>query len=388
MDRRSFVTGTLGLAAAAGWTRGDDPPKKKVGSHDQTAALFDKPDGPVPVFRISVDKENLANLRKDPRKYVHVDIAVGEEKLGNVGMHLKGAAGSFRDWNDKPALTLNSDKFVKGQQFRGLDKFHLNNSVQDGAYFNELITCERFLAMGCPAARACHAIVELNGRKVGLYVLKEGFDTVFLKRHFKDETGNLYDGGFLQEIDQPLKLDHGPGCDWKDLKALAAMCREPDHKKRWAGLEKMLYLDKFYALWAGEIFGTDWDGYCRNRNNYRVYHEPKSDKVCFIAHGKDQMFQNPQEGIVQGWGGLVARRLYETEEGRKKFAASLKTLFEKHYSVDVIVKRMDDLTPRVVKALTEVNKDWGRGLEGEIKGLKDRIKARCEYLSKELPKLT
>jgi spore coat protein CotH len=386
MDRRAFVTGTLGLAAA-GLARGDDP-KKKVKDRDKTAALFDKPVGPVPVFQITLDKANLDQLRKDPRKAVHAAVAVGDEKYENVGLHLKGAAGSFREWDDKPALTLNMDKFVEGQHFRGLDKFHLNNSVQDPAYFNELMTCERFLAMGCPAARACHAIVELNNRKVGLYVLKEGFDSVFLKRHFRHAGGNLYDGGFLQEVDQPLKLDHGPGCDWKDLKALAAMCREPDHKKRWAGLEKMLYLEKFYALWAGEVLACDWDGYCRNKNNYRVYHEPKADKVCFIAHGKDQMFQNPQEGLVQGWGGLVARRLYEMDEGKKKFAASLKELFEKYYSVEVMHKRMDELTPRVVKAIDEVQKGAGRGLENEIKGLKERIKARCEFVAKELPKLT
>ncbi|HEY2785113.1 MAG TPA: CotH kinase family protein [Fimbriiglobus sp.] len=387
MDRREFLTGTLGLAATANWAQADGQ-TKTVGLNDKTAELFDHPTGPVPVFRITVDKENLAQLRKDPRKYVHADIQIGSETLSNVGLHLKGAAGSSRDWNDKPALTLNSNKFKDGQSFRGLDKFHLNNSVQDGAYFNELITCERFLAMGCPAARACHAIVELNGRKVGLYVLKEGFDKVFLKRHFKDTSGNLYDGGFLQEIDQPLKLDRGTACDWKDLKALAATAREPNKSKRYAGLEKMLYFDKFYALWAGEVLGCDWDGYCRNRNNYRVYHERKSDKTCFIAHGKDQMFGNPEDGLVQGWGGLIARRLFDTPEGKKKFAASLKYHFEKHYSVTVMLKRIDDLTPRVVKALSEVNKDWGRGLENEIKGLKARIKARCEYVAKELPKLT
>lgn len=388
MDRRAFVTGTLGLVAA-GRLQADDPPKpKKVGPKDKTAELFDKPSGPVPVFKITVDKANLDQLRKEPRKAVHATIEVGDEKLENVGLHLKGAAGSFRDWNDKPALTINADKFKNGQTFRGLDKFHLNNSVQDGAYFNELINAERFLTMGCPAARACHAVVELNGRKVGLYVLKEGFDKVFLKRHFDDDSGNLYDGGFLREIDQPLKLDSGPGCDWKDLKSLAAMCREPDRKKRFAGLEKMLYLEKFYALWAGEVLGCDWDGYCRNRNNYRVYHEPRSDKFCFFAHGKDQMFQNPQDALIHNWGGLVARRLYETAEGKKKYLETLKSQFEKYYSAEVMLKRMDGLTPRVVAALSAVNREWGRGLEGEIKGLKDRIKARCAWVEKELPKLT
>ena len=57
--------------------------------------------------------------------------------------------------------------------------------------------------------RGTHAIVEIAERKMGLYVVKEGFDTYFLKRHFGTAAGTLYDGGFLQEIDQKLKkADH------------------------------------------------------------------------------------------------------------------------------------------------------------------------------------
>ena len=88
----------------------------------------------------------------------------------------------------------------------GLDKFHLNNSVQDGTYMNEDPVRRDGPGDGLPAARGTHALVELNGRKVGFYVLKEGFDKTFLRRHFKDANGNLYDGGFLQTWT--------PGCNW------------------------------------------------------------------------------------------------------------------------------------------------------------------------------
>ena len=113
-----------------------------------------------------------------------------------VGVHLKGAAGSFRNVDDKPALTLNFDRFVEHQRFHGLDKIHLNNSVQDPAWMTEIVCGDLFLAAGVPTARATHAVVDLAGRPRGLYVLKEGYNRTFLKRYFQNPNGNLYDGGF------------------------------------------------------------------------------------------------------------------------------------------------------------------------------------------------
>lgn len=354
---------------------------------DEKANDFFSGKGPVPTLKIEVDKPNLDMLHKDGRKYVRAIIRNDTVTYRDVGLHLKGAAGSSRGWEDKPALTINSNKFKKGLTFNGMDKFHLNNSVQDGSYFNELITGDMFLAAGVPSPRSAHVMVELNGRKVGLYVLKEGFDETFLGRHFADRYGNLYDGGFLRDIDQDLELDSGPGCEWKDLKALAKACREPDHKKRLELMDQKLDLDKFYAYWAVEVLCCDWDGYTRNRNNYRVYHDPKSDKFVFFAHGKDQMFGNTQDPLVTGWGGLCARRLFETEEGQKRYLKTLKEVFEKHYDLKKINERIDSLTPRVVEALGKVNKEWAQWFKDEARNEKQRIKDRYEFVKKELPKL-
>ena len=66
---------------------------------DATTELF-KPVGPVPTFKITVDADNLKQMAKDARKYVRATIRVGDQSYADVGLHLKGAAGSRREWND------------------------------------------------------------------------------------------------------------------------------------------------------------------------------------------------------------------------------------------------------------------------------------------------
>src|SRR5258706_9525456 len=155
--------------------------------------------GFIPQIHIRIAETNLAKLRRNDRNYVRATVKEGDTVYEEVGIHLKGAAGSHRPVDDgKPAFTLNFDKFVDHQNFHGLDKLSLNNSVQDGSYMTEAICSELFLAAGVPTARTTHARVWLNGRDLGFYVLKEGFDKTFLRRHFKNVNGNLYDGGFLR----------------------------------------------------------------------------------------------------------------------------------------------------------------------------------------------
>ena len=349
---------------------------------------FFKPTGKVPVIKVTVDADNLKLLKKEPRKYIRCTVEIGKEKFEDVGVHVKGAAGSSRDWEDKPALTLNLDKFKHGQNFKGLDKIHLNNSVQDGSYFHEILASEMYRAVGVVTARACHAIVELNGGKVGLYVVKEGYNSGFLKRNFPGaNTGTLYDGGFLSDIDAELKLDTGEANDRKELKALAKACQEGNAEKRYASLEKLVNIDHFVKFTAIQSLSCDWDGYPRNRNNYRLYFNPKDGKAYFIPHGMDQLWQNPGEALWPGWQGMVARAILDTPEGKKKLIAATKEIFEKQFVLETLNKRIDEWGKRAKEGLTAVNKDWGNGFENEMKGLKDRLKQRVEFAKKEIPKL-
>ena len=167
--------------------------------------------------------------------------------MSDVAIHLKGSIGSFREVDDKPDLTLDFNRFNAGQKFHGLRRIHLNNSVEDPSYCNELLGGELFRAAGIPAPRVAHAVVTLNGRRLGLFVLKEGFTEDFLGCYFKQVGGNLYEPGDGHDVNQQLKnnsilapkQDSGPRLrHWRD----AAL--EADPARRWPRLEQTLDVDR------------------------------------------------------------------------------------------------------------------------------------------------
>ncbi len=116
---------------------------------DASDPFFEKIE--IPNVRLTVSEKQLDKLRAEPRTYVKMKLVENDETThDDVAVKLKGAAGSFRDWDDRPALTLNMKKFNKKGEFHGLAKFHLNNSVQDETYLNEWLSSISFAAPAFP----------------------------------------------------------------------------------------------------------------------------------------------------------------------------------------------------------------------------------------------
>jgi spore coat protein CotH len=359
---------------------------KKTRSAEVEASNQFFADKTVPKFVISPDEATLNKIRQDPRTYIKVPVTVDGVEYKDVGIHLKGGAGSYRGVDDKPALTLNFDKFVEQQRFHGLDKIHLNNSVQDPTWMTELICGDLFRASRVPAARTTHAVVELAGKPRGLYVLKEGFNRTFLRRYFKDTSGTLYDGGFLTDITQPLQQTGGSDKkgDRSDLKALAEACREGDLAKRMERIAAVLDVDRFISFAAMEVMTWHWDGYTMKTNNYRIYHDPSANKITFIAHGMDQMFWEPDGPITAPSGGLVARSMFEIPEWRKKYYARVAELRQTVFLPDALEKRIDELAAKLMPVLKEVDKNTARDFENRAKQLKDQVRRRAESIDRQL----
>src|SRR4029078_8839298 len=185
------------------------------------------------------------------RPTVKATVREGNLVYTNVALHLKGAAGRFRSVDDDPALTFNFDKFAPGQSFHGLHKLSLNNSVQDPSFLTERICRELFEPAGVPVPRAAHAVIDLNGRNLGLRVLVEGYNKQFLKRHFSNSKGNLYDSGFVKEITDGLALNSGDNPkDQSPLHRVAEAANDPNPASRLDRLEKVLDLDRFITMIA------------------------------------------------------------------------------------------------------------------------------------------
>lgn len=345
--------------------------------------------GAVPHLAIELGPKELAALRREPRKYVRATLRDGDKVYRDVGVHLKGAAGSFRGIDDRPSLTVNMDKFVDGQTFHGLDKFHLANSLQDPSYVSELICGELFRAAGVPASRVSHAVVTINGRRRGLYYVKEGYDRYFRKRHFGAGNGNFYDGGFLRDLDQPLQLLSGKGDvgSHADLKAVMAAARERDPAQRFAKLERLLDLDRFVSFLVLEVIAWDWDGYPMNRNNYRVYHDPKRDKIVFIPSGMDQMFGSIDGPVLPNFQGFVARALVETPEGRRRYLARMREIVKTVYRPDALVKRLDELQARLQPVLKTIDPGTAAGYPNHVNRLRHAVVQRAKNIEGQLARL-
>ena len=343
----------VGVSAAANYTgsapaKADAPAgKPKKEKRGPGAEIFDNKT--VLPLRIQISSNELVALRKNERKDVRATVWEGTNVYRDVGLHIKGAAGSTRGIDDKPALTLNFQKFTPEQRFHGLRKIHLNNSVQDASYLCENICGELYRKAGVPTPRVTYATLELNGRNRGLYVVKEGFSKDFLGMYFKNKDGNLYDGGFLREIDQQLERDldgDGDVRDWSDLKALVTASKISDPVERFDELSKVLDVDRFATYAALQIMTWDWDGYIMNRNNYRVYHDRDSGKMVFFPHGMDQMFwQTDQQPIpVPGrFNSLVGRAFIETPQGRRLYKQRFGEVFTNYFQIETLTNRVNEL---------------------------------------------
>ncbi len=355
---------------------------------DRAAAFFASPT--VPRIRIEVEPDQLDKLKADPRAYVKGTLReVDGEAAGAVALKLKGAAGSFRDWDDRPALTLNVRKFRPGGSFHGLEKFHLNNSVQDETYLNEALCADLFRRGGVPTPRVTHARVWLNGRDVGLYVLKEGVDRPFLARWFPDPSGNLYDGGFLQDIDADLERDEGTGPDDRsDLKAVVAAATDPDPALRRRRIEALVDVDEFCSFMALERMTGHWDGYSNKANNYRLYFDPRTKKAVFLPHGMDQMFEDPEMGLFDPTDKIVASKILQDESFRRRYRARLAQLVPLMAPADALIGQIDALDRRLDPVIAAMNPDQAAHRRELVAQLKERLAARALNLRKQIDDAT
>ncbi len=335
-------------------------------------------------LRLEIPEAGLASLRKDQRKYVEATLREGNLVYSNVAVHLKGSSGSFRGVDDKPGLTLNFGTFESGTKFHGLKKFHLNNSVQDPTYLSEWVCGELFHAAGVPTPRAALALLELNNRKLGLYVVLESVERDFLARYFKKTRGNVYGQPGGGDVSDPLERMGGDGpLDRADLKALARAAEEPDAARRWERLQQVLDVDRFLSFMALEVMLCHWDGYTFARHNFHVYHDQDTDKMVFIPHDLDQLIGDPNVPIVPGVNGLMAQTTLKTPEMRRRYQERFGTLFTNLFVVRTLTNRIHQRVAQVLPDLKAFNPNVAREFENNANGLKGRIVARAQGLEKQ-----
>lgn len=272
-----------------------------------------------------------------PFSFFPAEITIdGAIRRKEIGIRKKGFLGSLN--TEKPSLKIDLEEFVNDndQEIAELEKLTFNNANQDPSLVRTCITYQLFTAAGLPAPRCNFAHVTVNGEDAGIYVQIESINKDFVKAHFSDDSGNLYEGTlsdlrpeFLGTFEKETNKDDP---SFADLEALATALTVDDTQLI-AALDPIVDLEQFFTFWAMEVLTNHWDGYTNNTNNFYMYNDPSIGKFVFIVSGPDGALLDsnpfpagPNPPISVFASGLLAHRLYLHPEGQARFLTRLNEL--------------------------------------------------------------
>ncbi len=350
-------------------------PLRAANKSDASEPFFNE--GRVHTLQIEVPAASLSAFKLGQRDYVRATVRDGTTTWRDVGVRLKGHS-TFQPIDRKPGLSLKFNEFTSGQEFHGLSKVNLNNCLQDPSYMREVLAAQLFHDADLPAARVASVRVQLNGRELGFYNLVEGVNKSFLKREFGFAGGNLYEGE-TKDIDQHLDQENGDDVSQKDLLALVAAARAP-RADRLMKISAVLDVDQFARYLALEMLLGSVDGYAFTKNNYRVYHQPKTGRMLFMPHGLDATFGKTV--VTPPQDSLLVKALWELPEFEKNYRASLQELEAKVWLVETLTNRLGALAQKLVAAAPD--RATATQIEDEARKLRVQIVQQPELIAAEL----
>jgi spore coat protein H len=375
----ALLAGCTGDASHVVANTAEDP-KTEVPESTEPVCTKDSPACSVDLFpedalvtvALSLDEASVATLRGEgrslndvltgcaPKDFAYTqfmaDVVVDGVALGEVGLSKKGFLGSLS--MRKPSLRVELDAFVDKQGTSGTSDLTLNNSLSDPTYLHQCLAYRLFVRAGFPASRCGFAQVTVNGQDFGTYVNVEPVKKPFLRAHFSDASGDLYEGTladfhpvWLGGLEKKTNTSEPPS---ELLTGLADALLLEDDSAFLAALPDYLDVDGYFRFWAMESLLGHWDGYAGNNNNFFLYLDPSSGKLSFIPWGTDTTFTagNP---IVDASVKLPAsvqaaarlpHRLYGIASSRARYQDTMRALLRDVWKEDVIladITRMADI---------------------------------------------
>ena len=350
---RLVTTSATGCTAPGAWSE-----PRAFRTDDGSSELFDAT--VIRDFRVSLPPESYAAIDAEAappgcvpyeRSYYVGAVDYRGVTSEGIGVKIKGGCGSARDLSQKAGLKLSldwDDPSVPGcpadRRIGGLDSFTLNNMVQDPSMAHERLAYELFRRLGVPVPRTAPARLYVNEQFYGYYLNLETVNRRFLDRNFGSNQGMLYEGTYRCDINlgnladddsgcltrefRPDECDGAPrpGADPIDYSPLRDMITRVDALPDggfYPAIAEIIDWDHYLSMWAGEVLLSHWDGYTYNVvNNWRVYHDPSTDRWTFIPSGLDQTFQF---GSIDAWSpnSKLARRCLGEAPCAAAFAARL-----------------------------------------------------------------
>jgi hypothetical protein len=269
--------------------------------------------------------------------YYPADFQWRDIVVENIGIRSRGR-GTRSDI--KPSLRVDFNQFEDSQKFLGLKSLVLRNNIGDATMVHERVAMALFRKMGLPASRESHTRLYLNDRYMGLFLVVESLDKLFLKNNFGEDDGHLYSYEnvepyrFEDRGPDPAKyfpLPFKPETHEKDpdpapLAAMIHAMSQASDANFPSAMAEYLDLTLFVKYLAVEMYMADFDGILgvTGLNNFYLYRFEKKNLHQFIAWDKDLTFDSPTRSVWKDAdGNVLVRRMMNVPELRDLYLQTL-----------------------------------------------------------------
>lgn len=310
-------------------TTGESPPPRvptpaaaaTIGVDQQRSDPFDVvfDQSTVRTYNIVISEEEFAKLKADPTAEVYVQavVEIDGQRYEPVGIRYKGFFGMLRfcfqqgrQTCPKLSWKLKFNHFDPALRFHGLKRLNFHSMNSDETQMREVLSYQVFRDAGVSAPRAVHALLELNGKPLGLFALVEDIDDRFIADRFRDRgRGVLYkevwpgniDALWVFQEDLADTIARGP-LDPSGMQSFSqAVVEATTNEQRYRAL--MDYLqdsDDLFHYLAADRLSDNWDGivawYCVpecGNHNYFWYQDALSGRFTLIPWDLEWTWRSP-----------------------------------------------------------------------------------------------
>lgn len=288
------------------------------------------------------DWEDLHTHYQD-NTYYPADVEWQGTRVRNAAIRVRGVASRN---GHKPSFRLDFNRYVTGQTFFGLDALTLDSSWQDPSMITNRLSMSIFRRMGIAAPRVAHVRLFAGAARefVGVYAVTEEVTPSFVRSHFGEDSGYLYEFNHLQNDDWGFQ-DPGPGLGWYVLRfspkthdtesvaQLYAPIRElvlRINEAPQSDLESRLggYIDinEFITMLAIQNFVAQTDGLVGGvgLNNFYLYRFAGKNLSWFIPWDQGNAFG--LFDVPPGWNmdsNVLASKIWNESKYRARYLAAL-----------------------------------------------------------------
>jgi len=291
----------------------------------------------VQTLQITIHSRDWETLRSNftSNDFYPADVTWNGIRVRNVGIRSRGLGSRS---GVKPGLEVNFAHYSSRGQFLGLRALVLDNLTTDPSMLRERVAMAFYRRLGVPAPREAHANLYVNGQPMGVYVIVEPVDAVFLQRWLGENSGALYEyhwltpyfATFLGEdlnlyppLFEPRTQETRSTFDLFDpIRELFRTINSAPASSFRDAVNARLDLDATLRLIAAEAFMAEWDGILgyAGLNNFYLYRPAASAQARLLPWDADHTFQAADYPLLAGAAeNVLMRRILEDPVLRARY---------------------------------------------------------------------